>query len=168
MSELDIRPEVIELERQLCDELALRLEPVMPWGDTVPRTIKYRRPRAILPENCPLLCVWVMRERIEPQTNTRYETTVWLGASWHEASVDSAETLQMNPERALSLMQAVSAIKGVTMRLGVSGWDVPGASEVWPTSVSWQGSMGNILDTGLVEGYAVEIQVRAKESGRDE
>ena len=167
MSELDIRPEVIELENQLCDELALRIEPMMPWMDAVPRTIKYRRPRAILPENCPLLCVWVMRERIEPQTNTRYETIVWLGVSWHEAAVDSAETLEMNEDRALSLMRAVNAIKGVTMRLGVSGWDVPGASEVWPTSVSWQGSMGNILDTGLVEGYAVEVQVRAKESGRE-
>lgn len=128
--------------------------------------VKYRRPVVTMPEDCPLLTVFVLSEDIQPRTTVGMDTMIAVGVTWQEAAVDSAQTLKENPERSVSLLNAMQQLKRATWDLNkqVEEWVIPGAYEVQPMSVAYsEPRTYQSLDTGLVEGYSLTVRVTVEE-----
>jgi len=147
--------------RELIDAIAADLDA----ESGLPRhqTIRYRRPIAILPEDCPLLVVWLMEKDSAPQTTVRFDSVLRLGVSWHEETVEQAKTLVVDEEAASSLMDAIEAIEARARSWATSGLTngPDGAWELLPRRVEYippgEGS------TGLTEGYGLMVEARITE-----
>lgn len=121
-------------------------------------TVKYRRPRAIMPEDCPLMVVWLLGKAPTPKTTEWFDSQISIGVSWHEETVADAETLMTNEEVAVTLMNARSKIEARVRALAKVGlsdaWEVvPGISQFLPPE----------MQQGLTEGYALEVITRVTE-----
>lgn len=124
-------------------------------------TVKYRRPRAILPEDCPLLIVWLQTKNPTPVTTEYFDGEIGVGISWHIESVQEAVTLQNDEATATTLIDALEGIEGRIRHLARNGlgvgaaWDVrPGESLYLPPEMA----------QGLTEGYAHEATVTVQEN----
>jgi hypothetical protein len=118
-------------------------------------TVKYRRPRVILPEDCPLMVVWLILDEPTPQTTKRFDTGWRIGVSWHEQAVDEAKTLTVDEALSLALIDAVEKIKARFRAIATGGLaDVPEAYEFLPGSTRY---LAEELAQGLTEGYVTEL-----------
>lgn len=120
--------------------------------------VKGRRPRKILPEDCPLLVLWLDNKRPRPVTTERFDGIITIGVSWHEAAVEEAETLVDDEELSWRLTDSIEAIEArvrVLSRLGLP-----------PLLGPWQLLPGETtpIQGGLVEGYALEVTAEVTES----
>ena len=135
-------------------------------------TLRYKRPRAIQPDDCPLLVVWLVQKLTQGEGNTTHWWTslVRVAASWHEEVIEEAETLQHDEAEAIRMLDAVEKIETRVRWLSRKGLLVPeGAGDHHPTVEAWQVTPGGVryeppeMETGLVEGYAVDILVDVTE-----
>lgn len=124
-------------------------------------TVKYRRPRAILPADCPLLVVWLQSKSPTPVTTEFFDGEISIGISWHVESVQEALTLQNDEATATALIDALEKVEGRIRYLAKNGlgvgaaWDVrPGESLYLPPEMA----------QGLTEGYAQEAIVTVTEN----
>jgi len=150
-----------DLEIRVVDALADYLEndAELPRHDVV----KYRRPLAVLPDDCPLLCIWLIDKAFRPLTTNFFNGSMNLGISWQQASVMEAQTLRDNPKLAKELLEAIGRIQQSVRNVAVKGWDVLEAYQVYPMRVDYFQSMP--VDTGLVEGYLMTVRVDVQEDG---
>lgn len=123
-------------------------------------TVKYRRPRAILPADCPLLVVWLSGKGNAPQTTQRYDGEIVVGVSWHEQTVQEAQTLARDNTVALALLTALDKIEARVRHYGLNGIGVLAAWQVLPGDVLY---LPPEMEQGLTEGYALEVNVRVTE-----
>jgi hypothetical protein len=125
-------------------------------------TLAGRRPRAILPEDCPVLVVWLDRKATSPESTERFDGQLVLGASWHEQAVEEAKTLVDNPGLSWSLLGAIERIEGRVRALARTGLaTVPEAWQIIPGDTQY---VGPLPQQGLVEGYALEIVAAVTEA----
>jgi hypothetical protein len=125
------------------------------------QTIRKRRPRAIVPEDCPLLVVWLERTTRRGWTNMKQESNVSIGVSWHEESVDEAaslvddETLSDKLIDAIELIEArVREIAREEITLAEGAWEItPGEGRYLPSD----------MQQGLTEGHAIVVEARVTE-----
>ena len=121
-------------------------------------TIKYRRPYAVLPGDCPLLCVWLVTKSLRLITTEMFESTFTIGVSWQVESVESSQTLIVDEEKQEELLESVELIEEKLREMGLRGSPVPGltAYELFPVSTDY---IPAEVETGLVEGYLVSVVV---------
>lgn len=146
----------MSLEQTLIDEIVTDLNNNA--GLPAHQTAKYRRPRFIMPDDCPLLVVWLIAKQPSPITTERFDAAISIGASWHEEVVEELETLVQDDAKALALIDARAAIEDRARALSVTGltgsWEIyPGASEYMPPE----------NEEAMTEGFAVEIIARVTE-----
>lgn len=122
--------------------------------------VKYRRPKAILPEMCPLLVVWVRYKEPARGTTTWYDSTITVGVSWHEESVEEAETLTPDEILSTSLLDNLDIIQTAIRDLCNSGSGVDEAWQMLPGFVSY---MEPRRETGLSEGYTCDVVINVTE-----
>lgn len=120
--------------------------------------VKFRRPRAVLPEDCPLLCVWWEAKNPDFTTTVLFDFQLTIGVSWQEESVEEAKTLVNDEYLSLSLMTNIKRCEARIRELSRDGWDVPNAWQILPAGTEYQR-----LTDGLVEGYAMAILVNTEE-----
>lgn len=134
----------------------------MPTHDTV----RYTRPVAVFPEDCPLLCVWLLNKGTAPRTTNYYDNVISIGLSYQVEAVERAETLKENPERSIELLRVMGILQKLMRTLGKDGdlgATCPEAYELYPADVDY--TPPTSLETGLVEGYAMTIRVMTQEAG---
>lgn len=143
-----------QLTQDIIDTLVSQLETA-----DLPRhlTAKYRRPYLVLPEDCPLLCVYVMNKALTNVPNRAFQSVLTLGVSWQEAAVDRVKTLRANPNRYVSLLTNVAKLEAAIRQIALDDWGVFGAYQVLPTAVVYQ--PGSDTETGAVEGYTVVVDI---------
>ena len=125
-------------------------------------TIKYRRPKSILPEECPMLVVWLRAKTPTPVTTQWFDGTYTIGISWHQDSVDESETQEMDDDLSLDLMDRIGEIEAAIRGLSVTGWDLEDAWELLPGETVYGEPF---RDSGVTEGYSLDVLVRVTESG---
>lgn len=122
--------------------------------------VRYRRPVAVFPEDCPLLCIWPMGKNLVLRTTEWYDASYTIGVSWQEPAVNRATQLSDDPEGAKALLHALGLIEEKLRTLGRSTTPleaVPAVHGLYPSSVTYL--PGPEMETGLVEGYVVTVQV---------
>lgn len=143
-------------------------------------TVYYRRPAAVLPENCPLLCVWMIRKVFGNPTNLSTYDAMEIGITWQVDATERALTLFGPGEgdeegaedrlwEARELFQDMKRIENrIRMLAGFAGYDVspviPGVPEmdtILPGGVNY--IPAESIETGLVEGYAMTVEVTVHE-----
>lgn len=145
-------------EQLVIDAVATDLEED---GELVAHTlVKYRRPRAITPDMCPLMVVWLIYKSQRPQTTTRFDSTLTVGVSWHEESVDEAYTLINDQATALALLEARGKIEARLRLLATTGLGVGNAWELTPGDSAF---IPPEMAQGLTEGYVIQANVRLSE-----
>lgn len=142
--------------RNLIDALAGDLESNA--GLREHRTVKYRRPRIILPEECPLLVVWLEAKVPTPKTTVWFDSAITIGVSWHEETVDEVTTLIDNEDISISLMESLERIEE---RVRVLARD--GMSDSWQVLPGESRYLSPELQQGLTEGYALAVEARVTE-----
>lgn len=123
--------------------------------------VKYRRPRAVRPEDCPLLCVWLQDKTTNPQTTERFDSVLVVGISWQVEAVQEAVTLVEDDAVAEALIDALERIEE---RIRVWSREGVGVLEAWQITPSGAEYLPANLQQGLVEGYAVGVRVEVTES----
>jgi hypothetical protein len=124
-------------------------------------TVRYRRPRAIMPDDCPLLVVWPITKSPTPQTTEVFDSVIQVAASWHVETVEEAQTLIDDEALSLELINAIEMIEARIRHMSINGIDVEQAWEVLPSDVLY---LPPEMQAGLVEGYHASIVVRATET----
>jgi hypothetical protein len=133
-------------------------------------TAAFVRPRLVLPEDCPLLCVYPMQKAYIAENVVEFTSAAAYGVSWQEEQVDRLETLIDDPERAKGMIRAVATIEGCILRLSQTGLTVKevetpdGRREdavyaVLP--IGWDLSEPAGVEEGAVSGYAFTLEVDA-------
>jgi hypothetical protein len=121
----------------------------------------------VLPEDCPILCVWLMGKSSAPRTTDNDDSIMSIGVSWQVEAVGRAETLMEDQERSRATLGAILAIQRRIRLLFQKGW-----AEVAPENIdeAYDGFLAEVdytppsaLDTGLVEGYALTVRVMCLE-----
>lgn len=125
-------------------------------------TTYHGRPPALKPDDCPALVVWLDSKRPTPVTTEWFDAIYTIGISYHEASVDQAETLVSDEELKWVLSEARGNIEGRLRALAQTGIGVDAAWEVEPGESQY---FGPPLQQGLTQGYAVECIVKVTENG---
>jgi hypothetical protein len=121
--------------------------------------VKYRRPRAILPADCPMLVVWLLFDRPAPLETETFQTVATIGISWHEETVEEAAKLSNDSEVSLALISALSKIKARLRALASAGLTDPAVGEAWQVLPGETAYLSPDMAQGLVEGYALEAIV---------
>jgi len=168
-----MRPEPLEVRIVEALAQAVEASPELPPHQTV----LFKRPRAVLPDNCPLLCLFLVQKVYTAETVVYYDDAIAIGITWQEESVTAAETLIDDPESAKSQLRAMSAIEEVIMGLSIDGLAVTqGEMEdgsgresdavyaVYPVGIDL--SEAPQTEEGLVEGYAMTVEVDATQTKR--
>lgn len=116
----------------------------------------YLRPRAIIPEDCPLLVVWVIDDvpNLSLGTTVTFDYTVSVGVSWHVQVTEDAETMVRNDEVVLDALAVLERIRNRIRVMSTDGIGVDACHEVLP-GISTPNAPA--LATGLVEGYATSV-----------
>jgi hypothetical protein len=131
--------------------------------------VKYRRPRVILPEDCPLLLVVVDDAgKLEaPEGTIRVRSRVPFSLEWYEQAVDEVQTLVDDPELSLALWLNAKRIElrvrkwAVEMtELGGVPLGVPECEEIDAAALL---PFRLDLEDGAVEGIAVIAEARIVE-----
>ena len=131
------------------------------------QTVKYTRPVVVLPDDCPLLCVWLVAKESAPYTTDNDDSKISIGVSWQVEAVDRAETLMEDPKRSKETISAVfrlqAALRDIFQRgwLAATGTDIPEAYDGALVNVDY--TPPTSLETGLVEGYALTVRVLCQE-----
>lgn len=141
--------------------------------------VKYRRPVAVFPSDCPMLCVWLLDKTFGQPTNLKSHDPISIGVSWQEEAVERAETLiapgedeaqgYAATERAESLIRNLKHLeRRVRSLAGFDGYEssphlvnVPELDMILPRD--WDYLPPQAVDTGLVEGYAMTVEVTVVE-----
>lgn len=123
-------------------------------------TVKYRRPRAIMPDDCPLLIVWLQQKIPTPVETENFDGTISVGVSWHVEAVDEALTLQNDDATATALIDALERIEGRIRYLAKNGLGVEAAWNVAPGESLY---LPPEMAQGMTEGYATETLVTVTE-----
>jgi hypothetical protein len=128
-------------------------------------TTRYKVPAAILPEDCPLLVVRLISKASGPMTVKERMGQITVEVSWHEEAVERAETLMDDPDAARSQLDAIEVLEQrvwlMERATQETQFDVPEANRVMTAAVNYQ--RGQPVETGLVEGYAMTVQIDVTE-----
>lgn len=144
--------------QQIIDGIALDLDTYAGLPDH--STIKYRRPRAILPADCPMLVCWLLGKSPRPLTTERFDSEISIGVSWHLETIVEAQTLERDTDKSIELIDALERIEDRVRLLAANGVDVDAAYQVLPGEVAY---LPPEMQQGLTEGYALEVNVRVTE-----
>lgn len=131
-------------------------------------TVIYTRPVVVLPEDCPLMCVWLLAKEAAPRTTDEDDALISIGISWQIEAVARAETLRESPERSREALGATLTIQRLMRALFQHGWaqvasqDIPEAYDGWVANADY--TPPTSLETGLVEGYALTVRVMVLEN----
>jgi hypothetical protein len=145
-------------------------------------TVYYRRPAAVLPEDCPLLCVYLMTKGYQGPVNLGTYDPMAIGITWQEEGIERAETM-FGPgegdfegaERRLydarDLLRNMKRIEERIRRLaGFGGFEpedvpqhpeIPELDSILPQAMNYMPAQS--IETGLVEGYAMTVEVTVHE-----
>lgn len=125
-------------------------------------TVKYRRPRAIVPDDCPLLVVWFMSKEpnLETGTTDRFDKTIGIGVSWHEETVAEAQTLVNDEAKSTALIDALEKIEARSHELSRLGAGVAEVYEILPGASAY---VPPEMQDGLVEAVVHELVCRTSE-----
>lgn len=149
----------MNLARTAVEKIAERVEAV---GLPEHQHVLYRRPRTIQPGDCPLLVVWFIAK--EPNltggTTDRFDNVMRIGVSWHEETVDEAQTLIDNPEISVALMDALERIETASRKMSKDGLGDDRIYEVLPGASAY---VPPEMEEGLVEGVVHEVLCRVSE-----
>jgi hypothetical protein len=139
------------------------------------QTVLYKRPRAVLPGDCPLLAIFLIQKAFTAETVTYYDTALAVGVTWQEEGNEEVTTLVDEPDMAKSQLRAISAIEEVILRLSIEGLEVErvevddgtgreadAAYAVYPVGVDLSDPIQ--VEEGLVEGYAMTVEVDATQT----
>lgn len=149
----------MSLAQEIIDRLAEEIEALdLPDHDTV----LYRRPKSILPENTPMLVIWLQGKVPNPVTTQWFDGLYTIGISWHQESVDESESQEMDTDLSVDLMDRIGQIEAAVRSLSITGWDVEGAWELTPGETTYSEPL---RESGVTEGYALTVLVRVTESG---
>lgn len=152
-------PAAGEYSIDIMDALVAEVESQSP-GLPTHTTVKYRRPVAVFPEDCPLLVCSPLQEALALRTTEWFDGTLLLGISWQEEAVQRATQLVEDPERAKQLVRNASLIARACRNIGRRISPLPTVDVVhglYPTALNYL--PGPEVETGLVEGYLVAVQV---------
>jgi hypothetical protein len=131
-------------------------------------TVRHRRPVIVLPQDCPLLVVWFQASQYAPRTTERYDRTVTVGVSWQQSAIEQVRTLQFDENLAKGLADNIGMIEQRLIAYAVRSDplpDVPQVYEMFPAGTTY--SPGPELETGLVEGYIVTVQLNMVDIAED-
>jgi hypothetical protein len=131
-----------------------------------PKTVKrYGRPRAVLPTDCPVLCVWMANKLRTPvETDPVHDARLVIGASWQIETIEEARTLVDDEANEIELLARMQDIERHVMKLAEDGWDVAGAWQITAGDSSYFRTPEG-LEQGVTEGYALEVLVDVTERG---
>jgi hypothetical protein len=121
----------------------------------------------VIPDDCPLLCVWLLAKESAPYTTDNDDSKISVGVSWQVEAVDRAETLMENPARSKATLEDVNRIQAALRDIFQRGWlaatggDIPEAYDGALINVDY--TPPTSLETGLVEGYALTVRVMCQE-----
>jgi len=147
----------MSLDTELIDLIADALETADLPDHTL---VKYRRPKAILPEMCPMLVVWVRYKEPRPGTTQWYDAVVTVGVSWHEEAIEEAETLTPDEILSTSLLDNLDIIQTAIRDLCNIGNSITEAWQMLPSTVTY---MEPRRETGLTEGYTCDVVINVTE-----
>lgn len=125
-------------------------------------TYLYRRPKSLLPEDTPALVIWLRTKVPNPRTTHWFDGIYTIGISWHEESVEEAETQEMDTDLSENLMERIELIEQVIRDLSIDGWDLEAAWQVVPGATTY---VEPLRESGLTEGYTLDVLVSVTESG---
>lgn len=130
------------------------------------QTVKYLR-AFVQPADCPMLNVFMLNKVMVPKSTENLDAATVLAVIWYEKAVKQVKTLsnKLGEELSKSLITRTSLIEQTLMDLWISGWAVAGAYECQPISVDWTPPPN--VASGLVQGYAVGVQVMTVQSRDD-
>lgn len=151
------------VEVRVCDEIAAWLESTA--GLPTHSVLKYERPPAVLPDDCPLLIVWYQNKLYQPVTTHKFDNRALFGVSWQVSGVRRATSLRAAEEEGRENLNNVTKIEVAMRTLSVGGWPdggvVPEAYDLIPASVDAEPPMS--METGLVRGYSMAVTVHITE-----
>lgn len=166
---MTVLPDIGDLHVRIIDAIANDIENTADLPDHT--VVKYERPWAVFPENCPLACYWLQRKVLAPMGTNRWDSAVIIGISWQWAAVEEMQTLVENPEhtkenlmvmgrieRRIKVLASMQGDPGVPMPIQ---FDVPEAYQVLPAEMDF--IPPSSIETGLVKGYAMGVQVNVGE-----
>lgn len=154
------------VEVALIDAMVADLEANGGLGEDV-LIVKYRRPRIILPEDCPVLVVALDESgSVEaPKGTVRFTSLVPIALEWHEAAVEEVRTLVDDPDLSVSLITNAGLVRArarkwaiETGALGGVSLGVAGVDELGPAAM-----IPFVLEDGFVEGIRLIVQVTITE-----
>ena len=153
----------VGLAKSIIDKIAEDLE--TNGGLAEHFTVKYRRPRAILPMQCPLLVVWLVRKQPTPLTTEMFDGNVIVGCSWHQATIDEAQQTPTgiaarNTETGEEMMAAIGKIEERMRYLAKNGIGLQECWEVLPGEVSY---VSPEMSQGLTDGYEMAVICKVTE-----
>lgn len=128
-------------------------------------TVRYARPIIVVPNDCPILCVWLLQKAMSARTTNYFDSTVAVGVSWQVWTEGEILTLREDEGRRKRTLKEMLAIQARIRYLGVHGLseEIGEAYEFLPVGVDY--TPPSSLDTGLVEGYAMTVHVNVQERG---
>lgn len=120
-------------------------------------TVRKRAPRVIWPADCPMLLV-VLSDKVRVTVATEgFDTALRLTVAWYENAVEDFETLDSDPDLSESLLLQSELIEAAVVQLAKDRHPLEGlVYEVEPAGTSYQ---GQLLEEGLVEGYALDVLI---------
>lgn len=138
------------------------------------KTVRYKRPIMVIPgEDTPLLSVWLMAKGATPRGTNSYDSALMVGISWQDECVERAVDLMQDPEKYKAELRIMATIQQAIRNLSVGALGaspghidavgVPEAHTIYPMTVDFLPPIS--LETGLVEGYAMTVEVDVIESG---
>jgi hypothetical protein len=161
-----VRPESLEIRIIDALEREVNKSPHLPDHGTV----LYKRARAVLPSDCPLLQIFLVQKLTTAETVVYFDNAIGVGIVWQEEGVQEVTTLIDDPEAAKSQLRAISAIEEVIFRLGIdglavepvevddgSGREADQTYAIFPVSIDLSEPVQ--VEEGLVEGYAMTVEV---------
>lgn len=125
--------------------------------------VKYGRPVAVFPKDCPVLCVWLIGKAISPVTTNYVDGQISIGISWQVGAPDRVEQLKVNEERRRKTLKEMLSIQARMRWLHVHGFGatISECYELIPLGVDYLPPTS--LETGLVEGYAMTVRADVQE-----
>jgi hypothetical protein len=142
-----------------CDALILELDESIALPDH--NTLRYARPRGVLPQICPLLAVWyggkvpafvTTGDPMNPSANLMARFMI----GWWQEFTDEAKTLVMMEDRYSEMLNIVEQIERHVIGLGVRDLVDTNNVSVPAWQISFAGSEP-VSEEGLVEGYYVAV-----------